>query len=72
MSAGRVKAPQATRCGCCDTPTTFALCGRCDEPMCPSHFVRVRDDEGAVSYVCTICAEAMVSAGNAHDCAVPA
>lgn len=57
MSAGVVKVRAIPRCGCCDAPHTIAVCERCDEPMCDRHFVRARAFDGAVSYICAICAE---------------
>jgi hypothetical protein len=60
VSAGVKKAPP--RCGCCDRPNPFAVCSRCDEPMCPDHFVRLMDAQGERQYVCTICAEIQLGA----------
>jgi hypothetical protein len=59
MTAGVRFIPQAPRCGCCDRAEAFAVCEHCQEPTCVAHFVRVRSFEGAVRYVCTLCAEAM-------------
>ena len=61
MTAGILKVRQIPRCGCCDAPNPLAMCERCQEPMCDRHFQRLTDFEGAVSYVCTICAEMLAT-----------
>lgn len=62
MTAGIVKVAKPARCGCCDRPKPFAICSRCDEPMCDAHFVRLTDGAGEKRYVCSICAEIELSA----------
>lgn len=59
MTAGVRAIRQPQRCGCCDQLETVAICERCDEPTCLVHFARVESFDGAVQYVCVICAEAL-------------
>ncbi len=59
MTAGVRFIPKAPQCGCCDRPEAFAVCERCNEPTCVEHFARVVAHDGAVAYVCVICAEAI-------------
>lgn len=62
MTAGIAKVRQIPRCGCCDRPQAFAICARCDEPMCVDHFVRSTDVDGSKRYECTLCHEAQLTA----------